>query len=183
MVDLVLEVGYEALSMEGVAAAVRSSKATLYRRWNSKPHLVATAIRHTRPMEGTDLDTGSLYGDLHGVADQMGSATGDGTELMQAMAHASRRDPDLAAALRETMSAPRIALLNEILGRAVQRGEVAAECAAARFVPHLLVGAMMARFPVEGREPDADYLHQYVDLVLLPALTTERPPDDGVGAG
>jgi len=47
VIDLVREVGYEAMTMDAVAARSRSSKATLYRQWQGKPQLVAAAMRHT----------------------------------------------------------------------------------------------------------------------------------------
>ena len=37
VLDLLREVGYDALTMDAVAARTRSSKATLYRQWGSKP--------------------------------------------------------------------------------------------------------------------------------------------------
>ena len=46
VVDLVREQGYDALTMDAVAARTKSSKATLYRQWESKPKLVASAMRH-----------------------------------------------------------------------------------------------------------------------------------------
>jgi len=36
VIELVLEVGYEAMTMDAVAARSRSSKATLYRQWEGK---------------------------------------------------------------------------------------------------------------------------------------------------
>jgi hypothetical protein len=38
------------------------------------------------------------------------------------------------------------------------------------FVPHLIIGAVLARGLVEGQNADADYLHAYIDTVVLPAL-------------
>src|SRR2546421_9693553 len=54
---LLRESGYDALTMEGVAARSRSSKATLYRQWGTKPKLVAEALRHHRPFSLDNLDT------------------------------------------------------------------------------------------------------------------------------
>lgn len=50
VLDLLREVGYEALTMDAVAARTKSSKATLYRQWGSKPELVAKALRCTQPV-------------------------------------------------------------------------------------------------------------------------------------
>jgi AcrR family transcriptional regulator len=39
-----LMVGYDGLSLDAVAKKARASKATLYRRWESKAHLVLEAL-------------------------------------------------------------------------------------------------------------------------------------------
>ena len=51
VLDLLREVGYDALTMDAVAARTRSSKATLYRQWGGKAELVARPIRHNKPGE------------------------------------------------------------------------------------------------------------------------------------
>lgn len=37
VLDLLREVGYEALTMDAIAARTKSSKATLYRQWGASP--------------------------------------------------------------------------------------------------------------------------------------------------
>ncbi|TXS09891.1 helix-turn-helix domain-containing protein, partial [Streptomyces sp. wa22] len=64
VLDLLGEVGYEALTMDAVAARTRSSKATLYRQWGSKAELVVKALRHNKPVQLGEIDTGSLRGDF-----------------------------------------------------------------------------------------------------------------------
>jgi AcrR family transcriptional regulator len=62
--------------MDAVANRARASKATLYRRWESKPSLVVDAmVRAKQAPSITAHDTGSLRGDLvstfcgpHGMA-------------------------------------------------------------------------------------------------------------------
>src|SRR5687768_17729242 len=63
-VDLVREVGYDAVAMEAIAARAGVGKATVYRRWSGKETLIADAIerlmRATMPVP----DTGTVAGDL-----------------------------------------------------------------------------------------------------------------------
>ena len=75
VLDLLREVGYDALTMDAVAARTRSSKATLYRQWGGKPELVAKAIRHNKPGSIADIDTGSLRGDLHALTSREDDCT------------------------------------------------------------------------------------------------------------
>jgi hypothetical protein len=43
-ITVLAETGYDRLTMDAVATQARASKATLYRRWSSKPELVVEAI-------------------------------------------------------------------------------------------------------------------------------------------
>ena len=65
--DLLLETGYDGLSIEGVAARAGVGKQTVYRWWPSKSALVAEAVLEGRlPISGDmPANTGDLRGDLH----------------------------------------------------------------------------------------------------------------------
>lgn len=168
---LVSEVGYEALTMDRIAAETKSSKATLYRQWGGKPELVACAMRSMKRDDSAEIDTGSLGGDLRMLADRLAEVARRDADLMRAMEHAAGRDEVLSEALRSAMADDRIAeALDLMLARAVERGEVAAENPAGRYVQHLMVGAVRSRFILEGREVDAAYLRDFVDAVVLPVL-------------
>ncbi|MFF7636463.1 TetR/AcrR family transcriptional regulator [Kitasatospora sp. NPDC008050] len=169
VLDLVKECGYEAVTMDAVAARTRSSKATLYRQWNGKPQLVAAALRHHKPGDTTGIDTGSLRGDLHELARRTEECAPD-TELLAAVSHAILRNPELGAALREYVIEPERAALAAVLDRAEQRGEIRPDAAAREFLMHLLVGVLPARKVIEDRFVDAEFMIRYIDAVALPAL-------------
>jgi AcrR family transcriptional regulator len=170
VIQLVREVGYETLTMDKIAATTRSSKATLYRQWQSKANLVITALDHARRPDITGIDTGALRTDLYELADRLVPVVAEETDLILAIAYAARRDPELGRAQRAMIVAPQRAALGVILGQAVARGEIPPDAPAMAFVPHLIIGAVLARGLVEGQNADADYLHAYIDTVVLPAL-------------
>jgi AcrR family transcriptional regulator len=170
VLDLVREVGYDALTMDAVAARTRASKATLYRQWRSKPELVATALRHADPVLISDVDTGTLAGDLREMARRLGNAALDDMPLIRALGHAMQQDPDLLQAMRALLVEPELTALRGMLERATRRGELAPDAPATEFVAHMLLGAMAGRSLVEDRDADAAYLVRYVDAVVLPAL-------------
>jgi AcrR family transcriptional regulator len=63
--DELAEVGYADLTMEGVAARARTSKAVLYRRWPNRARLMVAAMRwRVVPLSADVPDTGELRGDL-----------------------------------------------------------------------------------------------------------------------
>ncbi|MET9482244.1 TetR/AcrR family transcriptional regulator [Streptomyces sp. NPDC006638] len=171
VLDLLREVGYDALTMDAIATCARSSKATLYRQWGSKPVLVARALRHTKPDPAHEVDTGSLRGDFHAM-----TALTDETQmerdsaLMRGLFHAVHDNPDLRDALRDVVVEPETSGLKTLLRRAVDRGEIAADHPALPFVLHMLVGAFVARQLIEDRSVDRAFLVAYLDAVVLPAL-------------
>ncbi len=170
VVDMLQEVGYDALTMDAVAARTHSSKATLYRQWKSKPQLVATALRCTKPILLEDIDTGSLRGDLHEIVRCSEPSRERDAALMRGLAQAVHEHEDLQEALRELLVYPEIEALNALLARAVDRGEIAPGTPALRYIGHIVCGAYVARPFIEGKEPDLEYLEDFIDAVILPAL-------------
>jgi AcrR family transcriptional regulator len=61
--ELLAEVGFEAMSIEAIASRAGVGKTTIYRRYSSKAELVADAIESIRE-EIVIPDTGSLWGDM-----------------------------------------------------------------------------------------------------------------------
>ncbi|MFE6194178.1 TetR/AcrR family transcriptional regulator [Streptomyces sp. NPDC057838] len=162
------ECGYDALTMEGIAASTRCSKSTLYRQWKTKPQFVAAALRSHRRTRC--VDTGSLAGDLREAARALGDLSGRDTKLLHALAHAATQDSELQCALREAVVEPEIAALKEIVRRAVERGEVPAGHPALPYLPAQMLGVLRLRPVLEGRPADPDYLVRFVEAAVLPAL-------------
>ena len=171
VLDGLREYGYDALTMNAVATRSHCSKATLYRQWQGKPRLVAAALRHCKPFDLDGLDTGSLTGDLHELVRRFTGARKD-VDLARIISPALHRNPDLAEALHQAVVEPELSTLREIVERAVARGEIPADSPTAARLPHLLIGAVLARPFVERREADADYLEHFLDTVILRALVS-----------
>ncbi|GAA5211423.1 MULTISPECIES: TetR/AcrR family transcriptional regulator [Streptomyces] len=171
VLDLLREVGYDALTMDAVAARTRSSKATLYRQWGGKPELVVKAMRHNKPGEIGDVDTGSLRGDLHALMAREDDCTmAQNSALMRGVAMALHQNPDLRQAFRDQLVEPEMAEFRHLLQRAVDRGEIRADCPALDFLVPMLVGAFATRTLLEDQPPTRAFLTSYIDAVILPAL-------------
>ncbi|MFG3529585.1 TetR/AcrR family transcriptional regulator [Streptomyces sp. NPDC047917] len=171
VLDLLREVGYDALTMDAVAARTRSSKATLYRQWGSKPELVVKALRHNKPVSLEEIDTGSLRGDFHAVVGRTDDCQMEkDSALMRGLSHAVHENPDLYQALRDLLIEPEMTGLDLLLRRAVDRGEVRPDNPALKYVSHMLIGAFAARQLVEDRSVDQAFLNDYVESVVFPAL-------------
>ncbi|MFB6626852.1 TetR/AcrR family transcriptional regulator [Streptomyces sp. NPDC056374] len=171
VLDLLREVGYDALTMDAVAARTHSSKATLYRQWGSKPELVARALRDNKPADLSQIDTGTLRGDFQELVDRSDDCQMErDSALMRGLAHAVHTNPDLHRALRELLIEPEMNGLDEVLRRAVRRGEVDAGNPALKLVPHMLIGAFIARPLIDDLPVDHAFLKTYVNAVVLPSL-------------
>ncbi|MFJ9377202.1 TetR/AcrR family transcriptional regulator [Streptomyces sp. NPDC101455] len=177
VVQSLREVGYEALSMQEVAVRAKCSTATLYRKWQGKPALVVAALRHQQPHPDADpeIDTGSLRGDLHALADRLASIAPTEHELMAAMAHAALGQPELARIMREQLADPAEGVLDRALHRAMDRGEISSRTPGHAFSYHLMFAVALARPMMEGCQADEEYLKSFVDAVLLPALEHPAP--------
>ncbi|MEW1721476.1 TetR/AcrR family transcriptional regulator [Streptomyces sp. NPDC093109] len=171
VLDLLREVGYDALTMDAVAARTHSSKATLYRQWGSKAELVVRAMRSNKPLQSDRIDTGSLRGDFLAMVSHTDDCQVEkDTALMRGLFHAVHDNPDLHQALRELLIEPEINGLHVLLQRAVDRGEIPADSPALKYVTHMLVGAFVARQLIEDLPPDQAFLGTYIDAVVFPAL-------------
>jgi AcrR family transcriptional regulator len=171
VLDLLREVGYDALTMDAVAARTHSSKATLYRQWGGKAELVATAMRHMKPGSLADVDTGSLRGDFRAlVTREDDCAMEQNTALMRGLAMAVHTHPDLLRAFKELIIEPELEEFGRVLQRAVDRGEVRADNPATEFVLHMLLGAFVTRALIDDLPPTQAFLTSYIDAVVLPAL-------------
>ncbi|MEU9381103.1 TetR/AcrR family transcriptional regulator [Streptomyces sp. NPDC048279] len=173
VLDLLREVGYDALTMDAVAARTKSSKATLYRQWGGKAELVAKAVRHNKPGGAgfSKIDTGSLRGDLHAMTLRSDDCEMEqNSALMRGLAMAVHGNPDLLEAFKEHLIGPEMAEFNQVLRRAIDRGEVRADNPAIDFVMHMVIGGFAARSLIDEQPPSQAFLLSYIDAVVLPAL-------------
>jgi AcrR family transcriptional regulator len=174
-VALLLELGYDRLTMDAVARAARASKATLYRRWESKPALVVDALSRAKKMpDPRPADTGSLREDLLGMfCGRQGIGNERASNVMGAVITAVSTDPEFAELFREAFIAPKVAMTTEIYRRAIDRGEISPDIDLEIVVP-ALAGVCLHRMYVMGTPPDDDVIERVVDHLILPAVM--NPP-------
>ncbi|MDT6984422.1 TetR/AcrR family transcriptional regulator [Streptomyces lusitanus] len=176
VLDLLREVGYDALTMDAVAARTRSSKATLYRQWGGKAELVVRAMHSQKPGGIADVDTGSLRGDLHTIISREDDCVmAQNVALMRALSMAAHQNDELRQALRELLVEPEIDEFRRIIDRAVDRGEVRPDTPALNYIVHMLIGAFATRMLVDEQPPTQAFLMSYIDAVVLPALGVSPP--------
>ncbi len=171
-VSLLLEVGYDRVTMDAVALRAKASKATLYRRWDSKQALVVDAvIRSKRAAQTAAPDTGSLRGDLIATfCSGHGHATGESTRILAAVLTAVHTDADFGHAFRTRFLAPKLEVMRGIYERAAARGELAPGLDVSLVGP-ALAGIILHRTYVLGEDITPDLVTRVVDQIILPAAT------------
>jgi AcrR family transcriptional regulator len=176
-IDLLTEVGYDRLTMDAVAKSARASKATLYRRWESKPSLVIDALIRAKDMPEVEApDTGSLRGDLiSAFCGNRGITNHRITGVMGAVITAVSTDPEFADLFREHFIAPKEGASRAIYQRAIERGEIAADVDLEIIAP-ALAGVCLHRMYVMGQVPDDDVVERVIDSLILPALGATPAP-------
>ncbi|WP_406139476.1 TetR/AcrR family transcriptional regulator [Streptomyces sp. NBC_01089] len=195
-VEELADVGYAGLTMERVAARARTGKATLYRRWPGRAELVIDACAVHRLSDAELPDTGSLRSDVFAALRQLSArlSTSHG-DILRGLLTEAMHDPEFARLVRERIHTAGPGPIQDVLWRAVTRGELEPWVPASR---RATVAADLLRnhYLLFGAPIPDDVITEIVDDVYLPLLLAPPsvspgsvpgsapgvPPGDGPGA-
>lgn len=165
---LFIEEGFDAMSVEGVAARAAVGKATIYRRWPSKEDLVIDAIAQVfaappRP------DTGSVREDLVLMGRELhhlmsSSVTGG---VFPPMASEVARNSRLGRLYGERVIGPRRAGLADAIRRGIERGELPTDTDIELAIDMLVGTFLLRRLTHRLKRSDPAMAERAVDLVLV----------------
>ncbi len=169
---LLLDTGYDRLTLDAVALEARASKATLYRRWESKASLVVDAlIRSKRSMAVPDVDSGDLRKDLLAAyCGPSGHPDPDHARAMAAVLTAVHTDEEFAREYRARFLGPKLEANQRIFDRAHARGEILDGIDLALIAP-ALAGILLHRVFILGADVDESTVTDVIDQIILPAAT------------
>jgi AcrR family transcriptional regulator len=145
-VQLLLERGFDRMTVDDVAEAAGVGKATIYRRWASKDELANDAMTQLFDIEVPDADTGSIAGDLHQVylrALEFVNSK-EGVALVRLAVMEMGRGHQFAAVYRSFLQ-KRVSLTAEALERGRRRGEPVRENADPVLMVQWLAGLLILR--------------------------------------
>ena len=169
VIRLLVEHGYDRLTFDAVAAEVRASKATLYRKWPTKAALVVEAVVETVCPSLLDRpDSGSLRGDLVVGACQDRGLTAGLPALLGAVMPALHRDAELYSEFQARFLGPMTEQSVGIFRRAQERGEVGPDADLERLAS-ILPAMAVHQAVVFGRSCGVGDVTTIVDEVVLPA--------------
>ncbi|MFD2765848.1 TetR/AcrR family transcriptional regulator [Micromonospora eburnea] len=178
--DLLQEIGYAKLSIEGIAARAGVGKQTIYRWWPSKGAVIFDAfLMLSEGSEGEPPalpDTGDLEADLTAVLRATVAELNDPQydQPMRALATEIAHDPELAAAYVERLDGPLKEAKQRRLRSAQRAGQLAEDL-------NLDVAVEMIWGPLLNRwlQRSGPLTAEYADDVVTTALNGLRPRPSG----
>ncbi|NEQ70847.1 MAG: TetR/AcrR family transcriptional regulator [Symploca sp. SIO2D2] len=126
--ELLGEVGFEAMSLEAIATRAGVGKTTIYRRYNSKEELVADAIERMR-QDVVIPDTGNLWRDIDELVENAAQITLTplGRQTVAMIISSASSNSQFAQIYWNKYLQPRREAFAVVLERAKQRDEIQAE--------------------------------------------------------
>jgi AcrR family transcriptional regulator len=169
---LLIEVGYDRLTIDAIAARAHASKATIYQRWPGKRDLVFDAVRRAAARRSTAfVPAGAAFDEelLVFLRSLRELSEPDDALAFLSLLSAAQRDGDIAAAIGDVI-ADRRDTCREIVERAVHRGEIATTdvSASTEQIFGLIIGQIIVRQFLTGQPLDDTFLADLVNDVLLP---------------
>ena len=170
VLGLLVEVGYDHLSIESVASRAGVGKTTIYRRYPDKPSLVVAAVDHRAPWSPPPAD-----GDLRVVL--LATTRWLAQEIAQqdlgllgALFAGMRSDPALATAMRAVLRRDQASLAGGAVAEAIAAGGEELRPGAASMFAEVATAMVVHRVVIAGAACDDAFLAHLVDEVLMPAL-------------
>ncbi len=168
--DLVLEVGFRAVSIEGIAAKTGVGKTTIYRRWPNKAAVIMEAfIAQLGPASRFPEDERAVERLRLQMQTTAKAFRGRVGALVKALLAEAQFDPELAKAFRENWTLPRRKLVFEVLEEATQQGglrkDLDIEAAIDAFYAPIYYRLQMGTGPIS---------EAYVDKVYEQAMEGQR---------
>ena len=164
--EILNEVGFMDLTIEGVAARAEVGKPTIYRRWKTKAALAMDAFLEFVTPEIAFSDTGSASEDfreqMQKIVKLMNSPRG---EVLASVIGCGQADEELIGAFRENWLTPRRKDAIAIFQRGVERGELR-EGIDAEVVIDALYSPLFYRLLLRQQPLTKKLVNELVDLVM-----------------
>jgi AcrR family transcriptional regulator len=169
--DQLIEAGYERFTIESVAERSSSARSVLYRRWPSRVDLLKAVIRHRGRSDQIPVpDTGTLRGDMLAILAEFNDRRSRVVGLIIARLGMYFDETGVSPAeLRSWFVPEGPSLLQTIIERAVERGELAA--VPPRRVLTLPIDLLRHDLFMTMTEATTETLIELVDDVFLPLAT------------
>ena len=126
--------GWNGFTFAGVAERAHSSKPVLYRRWRTREELLRATLRRRGEITPADVpDTGSLRGDVIAKLTEINQLRSSMAAVMSMMLSAQFQELGMSPAqLRRELIGDRESMMDVVVARAMDRGELGPKTPPAR---------------------------------------------------
>nr|WP_251039245.1 TetR/AcrR family transcriptional regulator [Pseudomonas sp. ISL-88] len=161
--DLLLENGFDAVTVDKIAERAQVSKATIYKWWSNKAAVVMDSFLSTAADRLPVPDTGSAVNDILTHATNLARfLTSREGNVITELIGAGQLDAKLAEEYRTRFFQPRRLQAKDLLVKGIQKGELRENLDIGVSID-LIYGPIFYRLLVTGDEVDDSYVH---DLVM-----------------
>jgi AcrR family transcriptional regulator len=160
-----VDVGYGALSIESIAAEAGVAKTTIYRRHPTKKDLVIAAMRAATPFEPPPLDLPSRQALEAFIRTAIRLLIDSGAyRVLGSFLIEEGREPGLLAAFRSRLLEPRRAMVEAMLRRGIERGEIRSDIDPL-VVTEMIAGAVIGHHVILGLHGDEAWIRDLIEHV------------------
>ena len=164
--ELLSDNGYNAITIEGIAARAGVSKATIYKWWPGKAAVVLDGYFAATQLMMPVPDTGSVAEDLYIQARNLSAfITGSQGKMITELIGAGQFDPTIAEEYRKRFFLPRRSLARIILERGIARGELRTDLDIELGID-ILFAPLFYRLLITGEPMDSNYIKDLIQKVL-----------------
>lgn len=172
---LLAEHGPAGVTMEAVAAAARTSKPVLYRRWPDAATLLRDTLLRIATTAIPHDDMGSYREDMLSVLRGWAALfTGPDAPVLRAAIAAAAQDRELSQAFRDDVIAWRKQEMAALLSRGIERGDVRPDVPV-EIARELAQSVLWHRLLITGDPITDELVVQLVDEVLVPFVAPRLP--------
>ena len=169
--ELLDELGFMDLTIEGVAARAEVGKPTIYRRWKTKAQLAMDAFLSGVSPEIAFPDTGSVEEDfreqMNKIVKLMNSSKG---EILASVVGSGQADKELIETFREHWLLPRREDAKRIFQRGVERGELRDDVDAELAID-ILYSPLFYRLLLKHLPLSETFVDEIIDVVFKGLVT------------
>jgi AcrR family transcriptional regulator len=165
--ELLVEHGYQSLTIEGVAARAGVGKQTIYRWWPSRAALVLEAYLAGSDAVPTPTDTADTHANVRALLDWLVAVLAQpiGGKVVAGLVADLKHDRDLAERFQRDVVPARRRAMRDALERGKQRGEIRADADLDLAVDGLH-GAVFYRLLLSGEPLDPRFTEALANQVL-----------------
>jgi AcrR family transcriptional regulator len=175
--ELVGEIGYARLTIEGIAARAGTGKQTIYRWWPSKADVVLDALATKADLHIPIPDEGSYAADLQAFLLASFALGGQSTliGILRALMAEAQIDPEFWQRFRDGFLQRRRDALGVITGRAQARGDLPPGLSTAT-VADIVFGVIWYRVLATRELPDSNLASELVTALAGPHPQSRKRP-------